>query len=338
MAPVTIEPALPGLELLQQPVQFREHLSRVLTIGRQADGERVLDAGFSVRRYVPGKRCVVDIEVTIGDSDGLGATRRKLVGKLYNRDQGERVFDTLQRLREGPFGAGQWLVPEPLAYDAGSRLLVLRWTEGALLRDLLLAGAEVGPQIQAAAEWLARFHASGLAGGRQYGFSRHLHTLAGWQRAIAEQHPGEGPLLREALARIEDRGGALAGWTPGPTHRDFSPDHLVYDGDRVTVLDFDEFCQYDPLFDVAHFAAHVRFLGLTAGKSLAYFEAAATRFEAEYAACGPLYCGARVALYRAISDFKLAHIVAVVKRPPDSQDLVHRLLAEALQQLSGEQA
>ena len=67
MAPVTIEPALPGLELLQQPVQFREHLSRVLTIGRQADGERVLDAGFSVRRYVPGKRCVVDIEVTIGD-------------------------------------------------------------------------------------------------------------------------------------------------------------------------------------------------------------------------------------------------------------------------------
>jgi len=82
--------------------------------------------------------------------------------------------------------------------------------------------------------------------------------------------------------------------------------------------------------------AHVRFLGLTSGGALPYFDAAADLFQAEYAARAGGYCAARVALYRAISYFKLAHIGAVVKRPPDAKDIVDRLLLEALKELSGE--
>ena len=328
-----VDPALPGMELLHQPARLREHVSRVLA-GRQ---ERVLEAGVSVRRFVAGKRCIVDLDLTIAAADGQPPRLRKLVAKLYNREQGAAVYDILQRLRERSFSGGRWLVPEPLDYDAVSRLLILNWSEGALLRSSLLAGADARLTIQSAAEWLARFHASGVTGGRCYSFSRQLHTLAGWKLRIEEAHPQAGPLLIRVLRSIEERGLALAGWTPGPTHRDFSPDHVLSAGEEVTVLDFDEYCQYDSLFDVAHFAAHVRFLGWTSGGPAAYFDDAADLFEAEYRARVAGTCEARLALYRAVSYCKLAHIVAAVKRPPDLKEMVDCLLGKALQQFQGEQ-
>lgn len=114
-----------------------------------------------------------------------------------------------------------------------------------------------------AAKWLLKLHSCGYAGGREYTFSRHLHTLKRWKRILTEIDPEYGCLFGEVLARVETRGLALPGWTPAPIHRDFSPDNLVVDRNKCTVLDLDEFCQYDPLFDVAHFATHVRFLGLS---------------------------------------------------------------------------
>src|SRR5439155_7877588 len=157
------------------------------------------------------------------------------------------------------------------------------------------------------------------------------------KQRITEAYPQAESRMTGLLRLMESHGAALAGWTAGPTHRDFSPDHLVIDGDRVTVLDFDEFCQYDSLFDVAHFAAHIRFLGLTSGGSMPYFDAAADLFEAEYRARVSGYSEARVALYRAVSYFKLAHITAVVQRPSGSKQVVDGLLLQALQQLLGEQ-
>ncbi|HEX2710753.1 MAG TPA: phosphotransferase, partial [Candidatus Acidoferrales bacterium] len=111
------------------------------------------------------------------------------------------------------------------------------------------------------------------------------------------------------LARFEERGKELAGWTPGPIHRDFSPEHLVVHGDQFTGLDFDEFCQYDPLFDVAQFSAHLAFPGLTHFGTLDHFDTLAERFLAAYQACGGDYSQARLGLYKAIAYFKLGRKV-----------------------------
>ena len=108
-----------------------------------------------------------------------------------------------------------------------------------------------------------KLHTSGITGRHWYTFDRHLHTLAVWQGRLVDVHPDVKPSLAVVLARIEARGRALSGWEPAPIHRDFSPDNVVLDGTQLSAVDFDEFCQYDPLFDVAHFAAHLRLLGLT---------------------------------------------------------------------------
>src|SRR5207247_7969386 len=216
-----------------------------------------------------------------------------------------------------------------LAYVGEWKLLVLNWAQGQTLRRLLLEDAELPHALDAGARWLLKLRECGFRGGRQYTFSRHLHTLARWNRVLAQVDPENAHLFGDLLARVESRGLSLAGWTPRPTHRDFSPDHLVVRGNRVTVLDLDEFCQYDPLFDVAHFVTHLRLLGLSRYGDPSRFDHLAGRFLRSYQEGAPDYCAARVRLYQAVGCLRLAYIVAVVQWPEGWQPMAASLLQEA---------
>ena len=323
------DPALPGTALLHQPTQLREILSHLLAdwLGPEAN---LLASRVAIRHIVPGKRCSAELELTLGQGRGTPSDHRRLLAKIYSEDQGAKVYETLRELRCHGFGTRRYTVQQPLAYDRARHLLLLDWVEGPLLSSLLLAAPDVSQSIEGAAAWLLSLHTCGVTSGRRYTFSRHLHTLNIWRQLLTEVFPEDEHRMSDLLGWIEERGRALSGWTPGPTHRDFSPEHLVVPGDQLAGLDFDEFCQYDPLFDVAHFAAHLRFLGLTHFGSLRRFDWLADRFQASYKAGTQQYSTERVRLYEAISYFKLARIVAVVQRPKGWEWIGAALLREAL--------
>src|SRR5439155_23834905 len=102
--------------------------------------------------------------------------------------------------------------------------------------------------VGGAAACLPGLQRCGATAGRRSTLSRRVHTLAGWMPQLLEIFPEGERLLADLLIGIRERGGALAEWIPGPTHRDFSAEHVVMTGDGVMGLDLDEFCQYDPLF------------------------------------------------------------------------------------------
>jgi aminoglycoside phosphotransferase (APT) family kinase protein len=322
------DPAIPGAALLCHAELRTELMSRLLAhwLGPEA---QLLDSCAVPWRYVPGKRCNFQIELVIARAPGVVVERRRVVGKVYSRDQGAEVYQALQEIRNRGFARGHFLVPQPLAYDAHWKLLLLTWADGELLRSLLLGGLDVSQRIEEAAAWLLKLHHCGATTGRCYTFGRHIHTLALHKQRLAEVYPESDRLLENLLRRIEKRGGELSGWTPGPTHRDFSPDHLVFNGGHITVLDFDEFCQYDRVIDVAHFMVHLRLLGLRHFGALTRFDSLADQFQAAYQAGARDFSVARLHLYEAVAYLKLAHIVAVVQRPPAWKETVDALLREA---------
>jgi len=322
------DPSLPGTALLHQPSQLSEKVSPLLG-DWLGPGATLLDSRVAIRRIVPGQRCTAELELTLGLERGAPAVHRRLVAKIYSEDQGTKVYETLRELRCHGFGKGRFIVPQPLAYDPACHLLLLDWAEGELLSALILASPSVSQRIEGAAAWLLRLHTCGVTSGRRYTFSRHLHTLAIWKQQLTDVFPESEHRLSDLLGWMEERGRALSDWTPGPTHRDYSPEHLVVNGDQLAGLDFDEFCQYDPLFDVAHFAAHLRFLGLTYFGSLRRFDWLAARFQASYQGGTREYSAERVCLYEAISYFKLARIVALVQRPKAWKWIGAALLREA---------
>lgn len=322
------DPALPGAALLCQANLRTEVMSRLLAhwLGPEA---QLLESCAVPWRYVPGKRCNFQLELLIARAPGAAVERRRLVGKIYRKDQGAEVYQALQEFRSQGFARGHFLVPQPLAYDPHWKLLLLTWADGELLRSLLLGGSDVSQRIEDAAGWLLKLHHCGATTGRSYTLSRHLHTLALHKKRLAEVYPESDRFLENLLQRIGERGGELAGWTPGPTHRDFSPDHLVFNGEQLTALDFDEYCQYDRMIDVAHFMAHLRLVGLRYFGVMTRFDDLAGRFQEAYRAGAREYSVARLHLYEAVAYFKLAYIVAIVQRPPAWKETVAALLREA---------
>jgi hypothetical protein len=323
---------LPGMTLLHRPAALRELLGERLA--HWLAPMRVVDTRVEVRHLFPGKRCSAELELVLGPAAGGAAGTRRVLGKFYSDDQGAAVFENLSRLREHGFNAGRFLVPRPLAYDPPHRLLLLEWTDGQSLQAALVDSTRATESVDSAAAWLVRLHQSGLTTGRQYTRSRHVHTLMGWMAQLADVYPEGRPFLADLGTRIRDRSHVLRVGTSGPTHRDFTAEHLIASGAQLVGLDLDEFCQYDPLFDVAHFRAHLRYLGLTRFGVLDHFDPLAARFVASYAASGGDDSEERRNLYEAMSYVKLSRFVALVRRPPGWRQILPTLLDQAASSLA----
>jgi len=260
---------------------------------------------------------------------GAPVEQHRILAKYYSGHHGATVFENCQELWRRGFSIGDLRIAEPIAYHPHWQALFLRWESGRTVRDLLLAGEDANQAIEGAATWLLKLHACRFRGGRIYGYQRHFHTLGVWERSLVSTHRDVGEefgnirkLIKKELAKCKKSPRV-------PTHRDFSPEHLVAEDDRFVGLDFDEFCQYDPLFDVAHFIAHLRFLALTSFGAIDHFDSQAGRIEQVYASGSPIFSQARMRLLLAIAFLKLAYLEAVVRRMKGGKKAVFKLLQAA---------
>jgi len=327
-AAIPDDPALPGLALLHRPEKLLAVLTPLLS-GRLGSHIELAQNGLFVRRYAPGKRCTVKLEVTTCTASEMPGKRQCFFAKFYAAGHGARVYKNCQQLWRCGFSRGRFTIAEPLAYHPTWQVLVLSWENGPSLRDIVLAGQGAHRAVEGAAKWLHRLHTSGLSGGRIYTFSHHLHILGIRKRNLISAHRQVGRAFGEVLDRIKRRLSKLEPRTWSPTHRDFSPEHLIVEDQRFTGLDFDEFCQYDPLFDVAHFVAHLRFLALISSGAVNSLDDLAAHFEDSYASESASFSVARLRLFAAIAYLKLAYVEAVVRRNRDGKQVVDTLLEEA---------
>ena len=321
------DPALPGLVLLRHPQKFSEGLMPVLRSRFGADAS-MQQTRYSVRRHVPGKRCIVKLEVFLQSAPGAPLKRHQILAKYYSGDHGGSVFENCQELWRRGFSTGNLRIAEPIAYCPRWQALFLKWESGRTLRDLLIASEDAHRAMEGAAKWLLKLHACRFRGGRLYGYQRHFHTLGVWERNLMSAHRDLGDEFRNIRKLIKKELVKCEKGPRAPTHRDFSPEHLVVE-DRFVGLDFDEFCQYDPIFDVAHFIAHLRFLGLTSFGALDYFDSQATRFEEVYASGSAFFSQPRMRLLLAIAFLKLVYLEAVVHPMNGGKEVVFDLLEAA---------
>jgi len=224
----------------------RETLSRRAEAGRAAlaaarPGEwtwRLLEAS-------PDGRAVV--EYTHGG--------RRVIGKLREDGGGEADAALLRALA----GAGARVLRVPAVVD---------WlpAEGVLLMDA--AGGRACRTLDPARErdTLARIgvalrelHALPLRRGPGKRLADHVAELVRPSpRVLAEARPADAHRIHATLASLA---AAEASWGTLPVtllHRDFHLRQLFDDGERVTVLDWDDAASGDPAFDVGYLTAYLR--------------------------------------------------------------------------------
>ncbi len=293
--------------------------------------EEFVEVGdIEVLKYKPGRRCVLGYELRGRVKRDGRPSRHWVIGKVYRDERGLRLFQLQQRMWAdgfGPDAPDRIHVPRPLAYIPEMRMLAQVRAAGATLNDLIGEG-NVGRLVERSARGLAKLHgasafrsaksgepatrpAAGLL--ETYLLQDELENLDLFTEEILETRPDSQP----AIAPLRD---ALQAWgrrlprleTPAPVHRDFYYSQVLFDGPRVTLIDFDLLALGDPAVDVANFAAHLYFLGLDRLGRLDALAGEADSFVEAYGLQRDLDDSflQRLAFYQAATFFRLMKVVA----------------------------
>jgi hypothetical protein len=270
--------------------------------------------------YKKGNRGTIQYHVTVG---GRPVT---VVGKFYPQPtQVIRVDAILRGLWGQAFAHSPDLgVPQPLGGVLDLSMLVYVPVEGTPLDDVILAAAPTDA-VERTGAWLARLHAARLELDRRLQIDTEVANLQAWGAMVARAHPDQGSVAVRLAADLSATASAVqpaAEAANTPVHKDFHYKHVLIDH-GAWVIDFDEVRLGDPMYDVAHFAAHLRLLACRHVDAAARIAAAEDAFLETYVAQSGRALGDSYAWYGAYTCAKIAKQLCSTRgvRPrPDGEE------------------
>jgi len=238
-------------------------------------------------RYKPSSRCVLRYTLLLEGALTEGTLQRRLTlfGKVSGHpEQACALQAKMQQLYTEQAEAGQPILPRPLGavetlgltlHEAvgspegtetetlrtGLRVLQPRFEGGGggEILDVVIPGGE----LRMTANALARVHTSAVrpegpprTGAREAKRARERAAL------IAAHNPSQEDAAQGLAEQLVTRLEALQPDAYRPAHGGFKASQLLFQGQRVFVVDFDGFCLADPALDVGYFLAYLRPSGL----------------------------------------------------------------------------
>ena len=119
----TIDPALPALQDIIDPVAARDLLQQVIVEAGYAEAA-VTTCRPHVVRYKPGSRCTVVVEVDYDHANGNRPGPDPIVIKTHQGDKGQTAWEAMTALWQSPLARqGIVTLAEPLGYEPERRIL-----------------------------------------------------------------------------------------------------------------------------------------------------------------------------------------------------------------------
>lgn len=246
---LSLDPGLPGLAQALD-AEAMEHLLRPLCSRLHGGAEsewRVV--AIDLLKHKPAHRCA------LGYTMEGACLRVRLFAKAFAGDRGAQIFVTMGAISRALNGSSL-IVPRPLGYFPGPRLLVTEFLEGAPLAAALYDGREDGPALRAA-EAIAALHDSGASFTRRWSPLREVANTAEWLRGLEDRAPRLAARARSLLETLSRPGARLPEPPDVPVHRDYYADQVWDCGGRTALLDLDDARGGDPALDVGNFLAHL---------------------------------------------------------------------------------
>jgi aminoglycoside phosphotransferase (APT) family kinase protein len=270
-------------------------------------------------RHKPGRRALIEYE---GEFEGRPVA---LVGKLRAKGADRATYGVMQALWQTKFADDNpdgISVPEPIALVPALGMWLQRKVPGTPLTQLL-AGPRGASLCRRAAEAAHKLHRVNIPARRSHTMADELTIL---HERLAEL-AADRPAWAVRLARMADSCRRLAvdvaNSTPRGVHRDYYPDQVLVDGERLYLVDFDLYCTGDPALDAGNFLGHVTEGALRATGDPAAWADREAAFEGRFTG---LTGGACRSAVRAYATLTLARHVAISTRFPDRRPFTERLI------------
>ena len=285
-------------------------------------------------KYLAELRATFRLTAQARDAATGRAEERSFYAKVYyDEEVGEQTYQVLRALWDkAGAGGARFTGGKTVAYLGSLRILVQEEASGTPLGEVLFREDEAVPAVRKVARALAALHLGRVVAPlRRYPLQKEVALL---------QRRGE--LLRLACPHLgseieETVGVVIAGLEevpPAPTHCDLKLEHVLLDGDDLTLLDFDMFAGADPILDVASVLARIISMPLSSSLPHERSQRLARAFAEEYFAHAPKAWRARLPFHYAGAVLRVASGIFSV-RMPGWPDKVEVLLGEAKDSLEG---
>lgn len=215
-------------------------------------------------------------------------------------------------------------VAEPLGTLAPFRMTLQRALPGSSLETLLSPAAEA--LMKRVAEAAYKLHRTAAPLSRCHTVYDEMLILRRQLGAVSAAQPQYGTRLERLLSACEALAGGLLSappdTPPATLHRDFYPEQLLLDGERLYLLDLDLCARGDPALDVGNFAAHLREYALRVLGDAAALSGLERTFTAHYCTLAGV-SPQRIEAYTTLS---LARHIAISQRLPARRHLTATLM------------
>ena len=246
------DPRMPFLAQALDPYQAGRRLEGCLTNGDPGIGLR----SIRVVRHKPGRRCLIEYEVEAGDTENSHETI-KILGKVRARGVDEKSYRIQRALREAGFVENPG-IPETLGMIPEFRMWLQCGVTGETSTGLL-ADPEGKRIARRTAELAHTLHQARVPPLRPpHRMRDELRILHERLYRIAGGRPDLENRLRWVLEACDRLGAEVPESIRCGIHRDFYPDQVLVDGDRLWLLDLDLYCEGDPALDIGNFLGHIK--------------------------------------------------------------------------------
>ncbi len=254
---VAADPELSTAALAIDPASAQRQLGRQLPRLAGEDGFVHVRA-IRVTRYKPARRCVVEYDVEV-ERPGVVPEVVTLIGKIRRRRSGKSGYRLLSSLWDAGFAADaadRIVVPEPIGVVPEFRMWLQRKATGRVATELLAApGADA--LARRIAEAAHKLHQAAVPSERRHTMADELRILHECLPHVAQAQPRWQERITRLLNACDRIGRATPESASRWIHRDFYGDQVIVDGERLCLIDFDQYCEGDPAVDIGNFLGHI---------------------------------------------------------------------------------
>jgi phosphotransferase family enzyme len=285
-------------------------------------------------RYRAGLAVVLQYTIQARDKSTGRRSEKRFYAKIYRDERGEEIYRILQALwQKGNVIGEHFTVGKPIAYLSESRVLFQEEASGISLQQILIDSQdeEAVSAARKVARALASLHLDNIPTARRHLVQDEIAILAMRGKTLQWACPD---LKEEIEAVISTVVASLQEVPLKPAHLDLKTDHILLEGYRYALLDFDSFALGDPVLDAAHVLAQIFGMQFRFPVTPYRLRMAADAFADEYFAHVPGEWRSRLRSYYAAAALKVA-VGFFRRQEPHWVDKVAVLIEEAQTSLAG---